>query len=163
MFTLDQPAITNSTHHHTLLPKHIFYFEQLTEDVTRVFPPLDHARKSWTHPTTLMPWLTSETKIWNLALTLRPPSLNRIRNTQNVILPDPKQDYLLHTTTTHPPTIKALQTKKNTSCFSPHWILTEDSQCQNWKANSHSFLPENILPPLDLNSDLLTIRPLKYI
>ena len=103
MFTLDQPAITNSTHHHTLLPKHIFYFEQLTEDVTRVFPPLDHARKSWTHPTTLMPWLTSETKIWNLPLTLRPPSLNRIRNTQNVILPDPKQDYLLHTTT-HPST-----------------------------------------------------------
>ena len=51
-------------------------------------------------------WLTSKTKRWNLRLTLRPPSLNKTRNTKDVISTCPKQDFLLHTTNQHPPTNK---------------------------------------------------------
>ena len=36
---------------------------------------------------------------------LRLPSLNKIRNTKDAISAGPKQDFLLHTNTTYPPTI----------------------------------------------------------
>ena len=40
----------------------------------------DHARSSWTHPTPPFRWSTSETKRWNIGVTLRPPPLNTTRN-----------------------------------------------------------------------------------
>ena len=46
------------------------------------------------------------------ALTLHPPSLNKTKHTKDAILGGPKLEFLLHVTTIHPPTIKALQTKK---------------------------------------------------
>ena len=52
-----------------------------------------HARKSLhstSHIKSSCPGSTSETKRWNLRLTLLPPSLNLNRYTKNVILPGPK-------------------------------------------------------------------------
>ena len=66
----------------------------------------------------LFPWLTSETKRWNLGLTLRPAFLNKTRDTKDVISAGPKQDVLLHATNTanntNSPTIKVYQTTKIT-------------------------------------------------
>ena len=75
----------------------------------------------------------------------------------------PKQDFLPHSSTTRPPTIKALQTAKINKIrpsTSPHWFLTEGSHYQTRKANSYSPLPGNDLRPLDWNSDLLITTPL---
>ena len=64
----------------------------------------------------------------------------------------PKQDFLPHSSTTRPPTIKALQTAKINKIrpsASPHWFLTEGSHYQKRKANSYSPLPGNDLRLLD--------------
>ena len=73
-----------------------------------LFIPLINIRnkkmKSWTHTGSL-------------------PSLNKTKYIKHVISAGPKQEFLLHITTIHPPTIKALQTrkiKKLGSLFSPH-------------------------------------------
>ena len=64
----------------------------------------------------LFPWLTSETKRWNLGLTSRPAFLNKTRDTKDAISAGPKGDFLLHATNTptntNPPTIKVYQTTK---------------------------------------------------
>ena len=44
---------------------------------------------------------------------LCPPRVNKTRNTEDAISAGPKQDFLLYATTTHLPSIKTLQTKKN--------------------------------------------------
>ena len=66
----------------------------------------------------LSSWLKSETKRWNLGLTLRPAFLNKTRDKKDVISTSPKQDFLLHATNiptnTHLPTIKVYQTTKIT-------------------------------------------------
>ena len=65
-----------------------------------------------------------------LRLTLGPPSLNRTKNTKDTISTGPKLGFLLHSTTIHPPTIKALQTRKTTKLGSlslPYYFLTEAS------------------------------------
>ena len=66
----------------------------------------------------LSSWLKSETKRWNLGLTLRPAFLNKTRDKKDVISTSPRQDFLLHATNTptntHLPTIKVYQTTKIT-------------------------------------------------
>ena len=64
---------------------------------------------------------------------------------------------------TLPPTMIALQNNNTRSSLSPHWFLRGGSPYQNLKANSYSPLLGNDLRLLDLSSDLLTIRPLKYV
>ena len=63
-------------------------------------------------------WLKSETKRWNLGLTLRFAFLNKTRDKKDVISTSPKQDFLLHATNiptnTHLPTIKVYQPTKIT-------------------------------------------------
>ena len=68
--------------------------------------------------------------IRRVRLTLGPPSLNKTKNIKDAISAGPKQDSLLHATTIHPSTIKALQTRKITKLGSlslPHWFLKETS------------------------------------
>ena len=65
-----------------------------------------------------------------------------------------------------PPTIKALKTPKVTKLnFLPlfHWYLTEGLQYKNWKGSLYSPITGSDFGPLELNSDLLTIRPLNYV
>ena len=105
-------------------------------------------------------WLDAPLTLWNLAETI---CLNKARNTKDMFSVGPKQDFLPHSSTTHPPTIKALQTAKINKIrpsASPHWFLTEGSHYQTRKANSYSPLPGNDLRPLDWNSDLLITTPL---
>ena len=117
--------------------------------------PWGHARKSWTPPppsrTSSFPWLKSETKTLNLGLTLPPLSWNKTRSTKDASSGYNKQDFLPHTTTNHPPTIKTLQTtiiKKLGLLFVPQWFLKQGLQYQNWKANTYSPLPRNSLGTL---------------
>ena len=146
----------NSADFYTPLPKNILYFQQLTRDSIY---PWSHTGKSWTHPTSLFSWLTSETKRWNLGLTLHPPSLTKTRNTKDGIFAGPKQDFLLHTNTTYPQTIKALQTTKIAKLgfgFNIRFTISE------LKSKFIFTPPRNQLGQLDLKSGLLTISPLTY-
>ena len=43
-----------------------------------------------------------------------PPTLNKTKNIKDAISADPKQEFLLHSSTIHPSTIKALQTRQIT-------------------------------------------------
>ena len=53
-------------------------------------------------------------EIWNLGVTLRPPSLNKTWDTKDAISDGPKQHFLLHATITLPLPIKALETTQIT-------------------------------------------------
>ena len=65
----------------------------------------------------------------------------------------PKQDFLLHSTTT-PRQLKHCKLKKIIKLgflSLPYWFLTESSQYQSWKANLFPALAGNNLGPLELN------------
>ena len=114
----------------------------------------------------LVPLINTETKRWNFGLALRSPSLNKVKNTKDTILAVPKQDFLLRATTTHPTTIKEVQTIRITKLgllSLPHWFLTEGLKNQNWKANTCSPPPGKDLGPFELDSILQTIMLLIYI
>ena len=69
---------------------------------------------------TTAPLALQTTKGSNPGPTLRPPPLNKIRNTKDAISAGPKQDFLLYATTTHPSTIKAkIKITKLCFCLSP--------------------------------------------
>ena len=90
-----------------------------------------------------------------------PPSLNKTEKAAGS-----KQDFLLYTTTTHPPTIKALQTTKITKLgvlSLPPLALNRIPQCQNWKDNKYFDFPGNNPGSSERNSEVLTIRSLLYV
>ena len=121
----------------------------------------------------LFPWLTSETKRWNLGLTLRPAFLNKTRDTKDAISACPNFSCSTPPTpppNTHPPTIKVYQTTKITKlglCFcplpSPLQYLKAGSQYQNWKAKIYSPLPETEPRWFEQWADLLIILPLQHV
>ena len=106
----------------------MLYFYQLVEDLGRIFPLL--GSRKWTlNSSRLLIWLISETKRWNIGLTLRPSSLSKTRHTKNAILAGAKLDFLLYVTTIHPLAIKALQATKITKLgLLPltQWFLIEN-------------------------------------
>ena len=67
----------------------------------------------------------------------RSPSFNKTRNTKDAIPASPKQDFLLHTTTTHLPTIRALQTTKITKLGLPTLPPVAFKTHQNYKADMY--------------------------
>ena len=69
------PPIANSTHYHTLLLKHIFYFEQLTEDVRRVFPPLGPRKK-----------IMNPSRIFDPLINIRNKNMKSCTHTESPIL-----------------------------------------------------------------------------
>ena len=111
------PAVADSIYPHTSLLGVFFVYWFMPEGLvpTSLFVPLINIRK--------------KKKKWSFGLMLCLPSLNKTRNTKDAILACPKQDFLLHTNTTHPPTVEEI-TKLGLQSL-PHWFLIEVSQYQN--------------------------------
>ena len=113
---------------------------------------------------------------------MRPPSLNKARNTKDAISADPKKDFRPHATNTHththtppPPTttttIKILQTTKITnlgflSLTPPQLVFNRRfaiSELKSKYINTYCPLPEINHRWLELSSELSTIRPLTHV
>ena len=116
-------------------------------------------------------WLTSETKRWNLGLTLRLLYLNKTRNTKHVTSAGHKQDFLLYVTITHPSAIKVLQTTKITKLFLSlpvvfkRWFTISElkSKYTSCPPGKQIYIHQNQtldLHPPNSNSQVLNIRPL---
>ena len=93
------------------------FWKTFLKDLKIVFSSLGPSKKILNPSCLFVPLINIRNKIWKLGFTLRPPSLNKTKNIKDMISAGPKQDILPHATTTHPTTIKELQTTKITKLY----------------------------------------------
>ena len=93
--------------------------------------PLISAKISWTHHASSFRWLASETKRWNLGLTLRSPSLNKTGNLLPCHLTTVPSFLPCHLTPLPTPTFPK---------FPPHYLPTSlFSQLSHLATSLHSY------------------------
>ena len=137
----------------------------------RISPSLGSRKKILNPPRLLVPLINIRNEKIKSWLTLRPHSW--IEPGTQKISASPKQDFLLHVTTSRPPTIKALRTTKITKLgleFLPslvfNWRFTipglkSKYMCSPTGKRSWTTRAEIWFPFCKMKSDLLTTRPIK--
>ena len=133
LINTSQITANKASHHNQdsslLTPTSNFQYMKFSLISASGFHPWSHVRRSWTHPASSFPWLTPETKRWNLGLNPCSPSLSKTSNKSG----DFKEDFLFHPTTLYPATIKTLQKGKGLLPLTP---LIFNSNCSIAELNS---------------------------